>query len=766
MQSIQNEAPESCFSLSFKLIYSSPGNPGTDSVFYTGHDLTDDFNTIFDLLRYDGLFISHNCILIVDLHESKCTVCIEDFDLSTDHRDSEETRKYLFHAIDNLLTKAGLYDHFYMCSHASSPNVMNKTTFSISYPPNKLKEAHKVSNNQMEISKLGFPEDSVPEDYICKISSEIIDIPYFDKRQDESMRFEYRVFMRHIRKQRTNPYTKLCIYNNICDYDYLLWDRIQNFMEKVRHAHSLQQGYKKFLKYICDENISSCEFRFIMNQTGRGTKHLSANLLFETGTSHLLKKRIINSLYYFNLLLSGQCIDQTIHPNLLLRTKFYCALLNFKTKKTTLALLLFNEIKNLKPTEYHDVAALTLTEAANYYLNTEEYELAKEYATSAKYYFSQNTNSISYLDLDSGLKKCEQVLLLQSFKCHNTFNGHSTALRRAATYKDPMQLIKCIEMLNADADTKDNNPKGGFTAMHHAIKNNRLINAWLLELQGCTLNIRSNTLTNEDGNHESGLSCKELIEKSNNENFKSLLLPYIRIALDSTNEANKVDQNILTKFKLKIKSQCGLSNDNDIIYIPFRNIFIITRFYLPRKAQRYFCNFMCFQLTQIPLLSEIISMKSLDNLSNQICTYSYQLLKFRIKINNAEINRYEFNRIAQQQINQTVSRHPNQFLREATSRSSTPTEFVENINRSILKALSDIGFEFKTEIKVAHLYNEQTIEISIDCKCSAYLCKFLQFHINNILNTSINHDFYCESVMTIEDGAPAESESIAKILNK
>lgn len=736
MQDNQQEFLNNSFSISFQLVYKTSATTGTDSVFYAGRSLTADFEKIYDLIRYDGLFISHNCVLKMDLNKSKCTIFVENWDLSPVKKEAEDTLAFIIKAIENKLTRANLYDHFFVSGNSSSPNVTAKTTFAVSILPGQLIDIHQVSHNQLEVDKLLFPQESIPPEFLCQITSELIDIPYFDLRQDENVHCEYRVFMKHVRRHHTNPFSRLVINASHCDYDYCLWDRIQTFLEKVRLAHSLQVSYIDNMKLILDQSVSADKFNDLLCPSAMPIDRYSAIKLYDKGLECMAGKRLINASYHFKMIVTGTFIEKPVET-LLLSAKIHYALLCFKIKYVDEALAFFEELKRLNPTKNKDVYAEFLVEAARYFLQIGNYDLAKSVATKAKKYI--------FNDLMLS-KKCEQILLLQSLRCQDNFKGHCIALRRAANEDKPDRLIQCIDLLNAVPSMKDTNPKTGYTAMHLAIKNSNSINAWLVHLAGFDFDIKSNKWYDADGGEQNGVSCRELIAKTTNVQLKCLLSPYMYITLNCTNQSNDAEiSGLMNTHEQLLKIKMGLNDEVDLIYIPIKRILIFSNFYSPNEN---FQHFISSKWLEIPELFNCLRVSSICNLEDQECPYQRYQISFILKI----IDRPRFIQLFQNQVINTQ-----RFL-------SNQVQLNEQFIKIISQACHDSGLSFAPEISVSTDYNSNQIALSMTCKCAHYLLEYLKECLNKELIKHAENVLSCHVVEIVESSAMLDNDLRTNVL--
>jgi|GEM_PF-1913537 hypothetical protein len=364
----QSSKREPGINFSFKLFYED----GTASVFYKNRDIKKDFQTIFNLIRYDSLFNPHTCKLELSLNENRCTIYIEGLGLPFNKQQEKETTKYLYFAIENKLLQANLYNHFYICGNSfiSSPRTL--TTPYISYDAKNLIQIIPSSANALEIEKMEFPEESIPEIFLCSLTYGLMDIPYYDYRDRRTL-FEKSALFSHMRRSKsTNPFTKQFIKEGGEGPLHGLWGAINNFMKKVRVIYSRDLSYDHFMSAIVDEKKSSLELEDILNKRKSKNTQTSAQSLLKQAVDYYKNHEYASAAYLFQQMINNYNeSDKTSLPDLK-TIRLYNAIALLKNNDYETAAPLCHKLIEADRNPKDNAWAIMLINLINYHLMNKE----------------------------------------------------------------------------------------------------------------------------------------------------------------------------------------------------------------------------------------------------------------------------------------------------------------------------------------------------------------------------------------------------------
>lgn len=278
------------FVLSFKLCHKE----GTSSLFYADHDFNKDANTIFEALKNDTLFINYECRLIPKEREGRFYFEVEKgFDAS-----NEGTQHYLTQAIENKIASLGLQNHFALIGGKFNSDEPLNASIILAHEPQSLKIRPNKNVYQEELDNLKFPTDSMPENYCCPITNSMMEIPACDIFYDHQKYFDYSVLLNLIRNNQPNPYTRRPLTNEQIQPDYVLWGKIQTFMDKARLIHKAGVRFENHMEAIQNETLSSHELAAQLNLPT--TLDSTEDLIIQAQSSYK-KYRFADALYLIEL---------------------------------------------------------------------------------------------------------------------------------------------------------------------------------------------------------------------------------------------------------------------------------------------------------------------------------------------------------------------------------------------------------------------------------------------------------------------------------
>lgn len=706
-------------------------------LFYQNRNLEEDFKQIFKLISEDSLFISHERFLEINPEQPECKIYIEDWFVSTEEETPNPTDLYLSNILKAKLSHFGLSRYFSIKGFSRTKTTSdNSLTFKASYNKGALANILPGSENELKLKSMNFPIQELPQEFLCPITSGMIDVPCQDKRFPDTT-YDYETLTAAMFKYFKNPTTNMELFPEHLEYNYILWDEIQTFIEKIQFLNQKKIPYKNHMQKIKTKSISLHELKFFI------PKHEDKDTQppYTIALNELKKKRLINAIFYFK----KAFLTTSESEKNKLDAKCYYVLLCFKTNRKenlSFAIEMLSDIKQNKNDCNQPLLASLLTYASLYYLNSAEYKgntldeeklhSAKILAEEAQVIFenshSENIVGVNIEDVTQLLRKLQ---LLIYFKVKDTFNEHCKALRKAVMSKSEQKLADCKSFLLADPNIPDTNPKTGYTAMYLAIKKGKLRQAWYLKTMYHKINF--DLKTKEDK------SSRDLIQGSPNKNFQKLLSFYLvfRISILSDTLIKKEDLN-------KLKGLIGLTNDVGLIYLNRTESFVLTNFCLPGVLCADFFGYAASKLKNDPDLS----------------------------------NKWEFKDILQLAEFSNLSQYPSQSIAillnftphtKNISQISLFSQQKDNMERLIPNSILNILFEKKlinkNELESVAM-NFETLsygkyQLTFECNISPSLFQYLTDYLTRALKNKFESigTLTCESIRTANVTAPSEEIS-------
>ncbi|MDP3267904.1 MAG: hypothetical protein Q8M40_02530 [Legionella sp.] len=88
------------------------------------------------------------------------------------------------------------------------------------------------TKNHETLYQCNFPDDFIPDEYLCVLSSQIMDTPVYDTRTTNTF-FDKNKFNESVKEKGVNPYTQVAVTAQNIVVDESLKNKIENFMAKV-----------------------------------------------------------------------------------------------------------------------------------------------------------------------------------------------------------------------------------------------------------------------------------------------------------------------------------------------------------------------------------------------------------------------------------------------------------------------------------------------------------------------------------------------------
>lgn len=267
---------------------------------------------------------------------------------------------------------------------------------------------------QRNLYMVNFPDNDIPEEFLCTLSTQIMYLPCFDKRNPEQ-KFDHGKLIQACSKTGKNPYTNLPITDNDIVVDEELKAKIHNFMRKIISIPKLfPENYNEiYTKYQAEitGTLDSSKFKSLLDQE----KSSTAN---KVSSSALIKK------------------EQSENPMKL----YEMAILNYKNNEFETAihqlqqaLSIFQEKTGNDSSEcFKCYSALT-----SCYRNLKKYDEAIVHAHNTIAVFFGKT------DLTSIIKKYEECLTLRG---DNPITLYKEAVQ---CYKDKQYSVAVHQLLFA-----------------------------------------------------------------------------------------------------------------------------------------------------------------------------------------------------------------------------------------------------------------------------------------------------------------------------
>lgn len=693
--------PKVSLSLTFKMEHEG----GIHSPFYKKRNFKTDAETIFDLLQYDTLFIAHECLLEFE-SDTSFTITVNNFCLPNEKCSYNQSSDYLLFVIGNKLEIKGLYEFFHISQIKNSFASVDCVIFNVNYDKKSL--VHKVieGRNTKIIKNFKFPEENIQEEFFCELSGDIISIPAYDSRSD-SVKLDYRCILRQIKQTYKNPLTNIYLPLEKLCFDYVLWDKIENFIEKIELVHNelikhnQPIDYQDHLERINDTMISSLEL-------GNTINYNDFNEIFKKIKNYFWEHRYCHCIYLASVCLKNK--DKFDEKQLQI-IKLYDATARMRYESYQNALELCDELKQFN-IEEDPVLAVFFLMLSRYHLTTND----------------RNCFQTCLLLLDKCSQKnfikkedlhfFEQTKLLANSKCGITNIEQGKALRRIAYLGNSSDLKKALIYLDVDINIKDNVKEEGYTALHLALmrEDENIENAWLLRINGVRFDIK-----NAIGN-----TASEIIEKSKNPKIKELNQPYIKFLL-SVNLENSNETKIMSGLR-SLAYNLGLTDNNNMFYLPSINSVVISSCMLPSHLPSMFINFCNECIVKTPLAAGLFKFDEISQLFDQ--KNLLQPMKVCLKISSL--------------VNFETSNMPNQ------------NQFFRNNYQKCLVEAVGAFFETsqlinKKELIINCKNDKKIFEITLDCSVAPYLLVFLKAELNFYLSNAKLGKVNCDEFVILSD---------------